>query len=198
MEECEKQYYTRKHCYDGIWQGKDLMKAMLKNEEYRVQPCLQVINREFYLKHNLSFYDGIIHEDNLFNFQCILSAEKVGYISKQFFYRRYREGSTMTRTVTFAHTYGYFRCYLEMYQFFRNIALSEDCQEAALEILSRVLWGARNNYKKLDIEERNTIYGLPLHERTLFRLYVSNVCELKENWERVKRDKENLKPSPTE
>ena len=190
--ESNKNYYIRKHHYAGIWRGKDLMAAMLKNEEYRVQVSLQLIKRTYYEHNGLSFYEGIVHEDNIFNYQCMLNAERTGYIPRQFFYRRYRAGSIMTKRVSFANAYGYFCCFLEMERCLTRLNLDDTCKGAALEIMYRVLWGARNSFKQLSAEEKNTIYGLPLHERMLFRLYVSNVCDLKENWEQAKRDKENL------
>ena len=98
----------------------------------------------------------------------------------------------MTQKVSFAHSYGYFCCYLEMQRYFLTLSLDEGSEAAALEIIYRALWGARNSFRQLTEEEKYSVYGLPLYLRTVFRLYVSNVCDLRLKWDQAKRDKENL------
>ena len=100
-----------------IYTGKQMLKEMHANEEYRVSPCLQMINKGFIENYNLKFEEGIIHEDNLFTYKCILNAGRVGYIHECFFKRRYRNDSVMTKKTTFEHVYGYFKCFVKMQDF---------------------------------------------------------------------------------
>lgn len=54
----------------------------------------RLYRREFLLKNNLLFPEGIIHEDEEFSFKSLMLAEKVKYIeSYKFYYRTSREGS---------------------------------------------------------------------------------------------------------
>ena len=66
---------------------------MVENGEYCVQSKLTVYQREYLKRINLKFYPGILHEDNLFNFFCILQAEKVRHVNTAYFHRLVREDS---------------------------------------------------------------------------------------------------------
>lgn len=185
-DECSEQvetyrnYYSRTHEYSGVYTGKLLMKEMLANEEYRVSPCLQMVRREHFIHNDCWFYEGIIHEDNYFNFRCMYSADRAAYIGKSLFRRRVRPDSTMTSNLSFAHVYGYFCCYLKMSEYLQNIEHDED-SEAALEISYRALSNARNVFSKLRADERFSYWGLKLYERTLFRAYVLDIDSVKRN-----------------
>ncbi|MDO4341084.1 MAG: glycosyltransferase, partial [Eubacteriales bacterium] len=186
-EHCEesveiyKEYYVRKHPYPGLYPGAALMRDMLSHEEYRVSPCLQLIKRSHFLKHDLWFCEGIIHEDNIFNYCCMLSADKTGYIGRSLFNRRIRPDSVMTSQTSFHHVYGYFYSYIKMNDFIQNTVLESDNAKAALEILSRVLKNARTAYSKLPEDEKYSALGLPHYQQTLFKLYVSDVEQAKKD-----------------
>lgn len=176
--EANKKYYLRKQSYKGIYRGEELMCTMMNHGEYRVSPCLQLIKRQHFIEHDLWFYKGIVHEDNLFNYKCMLKATRVSHIQKALFNRRYRPSSTMTVKVSFAHVYGYFRCYLEMYDFYRENTFHVDCEEEILEVLYRVLYNVRKGYSNLEDDEKYAIKALPLLEQKLFKWYVSDFCDL--------------------
>lgn len=74
-------YYERKYEYPDIYTGKQMLKEMHANEEYRVSPCLQMINKGFIENYNLKFEEGIIHEDNLFTYKCIFERWSSGLYS---------------------------------------------------------------------------------------------------------------------
>ena len=69
------------------------------------------------IENDISFYSGIIHEDNLFSFCTILSANKVWYDSKEFYVRRVRDDSIMTKDKTSEDIYDNFVCIKMMIQF---------------------------------------------------------------------------------
>ncbi|AGK58149.1 glycosyl transferase family protein [Hyphomicrobium denitrificans 1NES1] len=90
-------YYPRKAEYPDILEGPSMLVQMVNKGDYKVSPCLQMISTEFLRKKNARFYEGIIHEDNLFSLQVILQARRVGHMNSTFFHRRVRPGSTMTK-----------------------------------------------------------------------------------------------------
>lgn len=51
--------------------------------------------RAFLKQYNLSFYEGILNEDHLFHFECMMYANKVGVLNTPLYYRRVRRGSIM-------------------------------------------------------------------------------------------------------
>lgn len=56
---------------------------MKQNKDYRPSVFLQFINKNFYIKYGLSFYLGILQEDNLFSFIAILLAKKNKLFKKE-------------------------------------------------------------------------------------------------------------------
>ena len=57
---------------------------------------LYMVKREVIEKNTLSFYEGILHEDELFTTQIFLSSHSMIYANAFYYNRRYRENSIMT------------------------------------------------------------------------------------------------------
>lgn len=189
--EQNREYYIRKHLYEEkSYAGVDLLVALLKNEEYRTSVCLQMINKKFFVEKDLWFYEGILHEDNLFTFKCMLSAEKSAHINSVLFYRRYRQESIMTTKTTFAHAYGYFLCYLEMLKFYESLPVERNNEMSVLELLHRIMHSAQNSFGNVEQEEQMAVMGLSKKMQMLFRLYVAEIGCLKKS---LVSTRENLK-----
>lgn len=107
-------YYRREDRYPGVMPGERLLTEMAHNKEWRPSACLQLIRTRFYGQAGLSFYDGILHEDNLFSFRCALAAPKVAYLPSALYSRRVRAGSLVTSEKGVAHLRGFLITYLEM------------------------------------------------------------------------------------
>lgn len=74
----------------------------LKNPFYLFEENIEVWNkiykRDFILKNDLYFEEGMIHEDDLFTLRVFLSTNKIKFLDKyHYFYRIEREGSIITR-----------------------------------------------------------------------------------------------------
>lgn len=93
---------------DTVDDGANILEGLLDKKLYRSSACLVFINKEFYIKSGLGFYEGIIHEDELFTPQLYLNAERVGRIDKPFYKRRFREDSIMSSTFSMKNMNAYF------------------------------------------------------------------------------------------
>ena len=80
----EEKIYTRIHKYPSECKGEDLFRQMIDNKEYITSVPIQLVTREFLEDNSLMFYEGIIHEDELFVFKCLLLAIRAGYIDNTF------------------------------------------------------------------------------------------------------------------
>ena len=60
-------------------------------------------------ENSIRFYEGILHEDNLFSMQCITLAKRVMCISDKLYMRRVRAESIMTGVKGFRSSYGYYK-----------------------------------------------------------------------------------------
>ena len=172
-------YYKRKFSYEEVRTGPQLMHDMSENNEYRVSPCLQLINRQHFVNNDLWFIEGIVHEDEAFNFKSMLAAKKVKHYKKILFHRRFRSGSTMTSKTTFANAYGYFRSFIDMIQTYKKTDLNIPENKTAQKIINSVLSSARNRYAQLQNEELFCIEGVPSKQALLFNYYIKDWVDLK-------------------
>ena len=118
-------YYKRKKTYEGIYIGREFAEKIMKNGDFRPSACLQMIRREWLLENNLRFYEGIIHEDNLFTLQSMMLAEKVMFLDQGYYQRRVREDSIITTEKGVKNAVGYFVCIMEMGKFLIDKELEE-------------------------------------------------------------------------
>lgn len=79
--------------YSEVYDGLKFYSLSVDNGDYYPSCCMIIFKREIILENNLRFAEGIIHEDNLFNFELITSCERVAVLNEPLYYRRYREGS---------------------------------------------------------------------------------------------------------
>lgn len=87
--------YIRKQTYPGVYTGADLFVQMLKNDEYRSPVQYYFYNNSFLDYHQLRFHEGILHEDEEFNFFALLNAQRVAHISDVLYHHRFRVDSIM-------------------------------------------------------------------------------------------------------
>ena len=87
--------YIRKQFYPGVYTGADLFTQMLKNDEYRSPVQYYFYKRSFLDDHQLRFHEGILHEDEEFNFFALLYAQRVAHISDVLYHHRFRVDSIM-------------------------------------------------------------------------------------------------------
>ncbi len=160
-----------------VYQGSEIYISMVQHEEFRSPVWFQFFNREFYLKNNFSFYEGILHEDELFTFQSMLNASRAGYLPQALYYRRYRSDSIMSEHASFSNVYGYFIVYLEMLRFLFSQNYSGLLAETIPQDIKRILIDARRYYVKLSPEEQQSALALPPAQRHIFEACIADLSE---------------------
>lgn len=101
--------YDRCHVVDEkkVYLGINIFDQQIKDKVYNAQPCLNFIRADFLAEHQLLFYPHIIHEDELFTSVLYIQAQRVMYISRKFYIRRFRSQSTMTTEFSWKNVEGY-------------------------------------------------------------------------------------------
>lgn len=182
FEDCAKNdmdsYYARKNEYSDIYSGIDLMKKMSDNGEYRASACLQIIDREFYIKNNLNFINGILHEDNAFTFKCLLNAKRASHIQRRLYKRRVRSTSITTMSVTYRHVYGLFKCYENMIMTYLDKDISLKYLENISTIIKALKYVIRIKYKELDDVNKLVLEQMNPVDREVFNSIVLKDLEL--------------------
>lgn len=127
--------YHRWHSYNGVASGIELLCELVKNGDYKVTPCQQLVRREHLTSNNISFLYGILYEDNLFTFQNILLASRVGVSGDAYYIRRLRANSIVTKPRGFENMYGYLMCYYHMMLFVSTRHFSVQQEQYIKEII---------------------------------------------------------------
>ncbi len=147
--------YVRRHDYSQIMSGVEYIHKLELYGEYQPSVCLQMIKRELLEKNGISFYNGILHEDNLYTFSTLLKAERVTHVPCKFYHRRYHSGSIVTAKTSFNHCYGYFVSYIEMLKLLNTVnGIDPTLKKDLYDILYRIIGNAKNAYMKIPVEEK--------------------------------------------
>lgn len=155
--------YKRKDYVDfhQIYTGETVLNILIDKKGYTSSACLSVIRASYLKEVNLCFYPGIIHEDELFTFLLYLQARRVMCVPQEFFKRRFREDSIMTRRFSKKNIDGYFVVSDELLEYASNHPMAKFTIDKYLgKMLDAAVWEA---------------HVLPVAER----IYVARQCMLK-------------------
>jgi glycosyltransferase involved in cell wall biosynthesis len=100
--------------------GRALFLALERCGEYRVPVPFQLLRRKHLEDHGIRFFPRILHEDDLFTFQSLLSAKRAARVNDLHYVRRVRAGSIMTSAPAAESAAGYAVCVREMFRFVRE------------------------------------------------------------------------------
>ena len=191
-------YYQRKNDYSGVWKGTALFTSFIEHNEFKPSACLQLLKRSFLEKSRIIFYEGILHEDNLFTMQCLLKALRTGYLDERLYRRRVHEDSIMTEKRGIKNAYGYFVGIMEMIHSASNCG--EILDERYLEALERQLsiMGdvAANFIREIpqgDVTRYTKDYSVA--DRMMFHVLVYKISRMKQevaDTRKSERDRKNL------
>ncbi|MCD7886636.1 MAG: glycosyltransferase [Clostridiales bacterium] len=167
--------YTRSRAYDGVYDGATLLRKFSEEGKYAVSACLQILRTNFVRENTISFLPGIIYEDNPFTFEVLLKAKRTSHLQRAYFHRRIREGSIVTKQVTFFNVYSYYRCFRAMLQTYYETesSLTPENRSIALRRVAVILRNAQNDYAKMSAEYEGSELGLRENLFT-FRTLVCN------------------------
>lgn len=137
-------HYRRTHDYSGITNGQLMFQQMQKNQEFFPSVCMQLFRKRFINENGIRFYDGILHEDNLFSLQCAMLAARVNYIHTAYFRRHMRSGSIMTVPKSMKNVEGYMIVYAQMLYFVHDHPLDETIFPQLSAFLYSSIWESAN------------------------------------------------------
>ncbi len=154
--------YIRSGKYDSVYEGERLFTEMKRNDEYRSAVPLLFIRKSFLDEVNLSFHEGILHEDELFTFVLLMKCRRAGHLPESLYHRRIRSGSIMTTSGNENQFRGLQTVLEEMVSFYlenENLHKNQEVKNHLVHIFNITL----KRYKELSVEHR-----------------VRNKCRLKE------------------
>ena len=81
------------HVGDSIFNWQDVKDFVFK---ITVTPWSKLYNREFIIKNNIRFPEGLVFDDNVFFFDVLFSAERITFLREHLFKRRWYSSSSTT------------------------------------------------------------------------------------------------------
>jgi glycosyltransferase involved in cell wall biosynthesis len=82
--------------YSGVLSGKELFQKWMAVWDWMPSQPRFFYEREFLQRNNLKFPEGMLHEDEIFTFDVLISANRIRVTCDRFFIRRFRQASIMT------------------------------------------------------------------------------------------------------
>ena len=185
-------YYERNERYEGVYLGSSYMLESWRNGDWYPSPCMQMARLSLLLDSGITFEKGIIHEDNLYTWSCLLNANRVAFLNEPLYLRRIREGSTMTKPTRAENALGYFRCGVRALEYSEQVAsLRVPERDAFIEVIDSWFANASDQWLAFDETEKTRADSL-LHDLDLiaFREFVVRRAELKVEHGNAVRDAE--------
>lgn len=175
-----KDYYRRPSMFEDVVSGPELFAKMENLHLYRPSACLQMPKRKMLLENNICFYEGIVHEDNLFSLQTIFSAARTKHIATPFYKRRVRGESIMTDGQEFRRSYGYYVCISEFNKFLKQFDFQDKEIIRAINHRCYVMQGnAVRAIKTLSLEQLDELLSeYPMETQIEYSMLVKRVVEV--------------------
>lgn len=112
--------YDNREDICGNMTGRELLVRFAETDSFCVSPAMQLIRRDFLESSGIRFYEGIVHEDNLFTCMMLAHARRAAFMNEPLYVRRVRPGSTMTEERGIKHVYGHFKSAYELEAWLRT------------------------------------------------------------------------------
>lgn len=177
-----------------ISDGKTYFFEITKNKEFSPMVWLNIYRKDFLNSHQITFSEGLIHEDEEFTAKCLAKAQRVAYFPYDFYRYRFREGSISKLS---GHKYlnpKSLPSFIKIIKNLQALAESSSAREIKLyytviskchiEILRRLQYRKKNHLLQIDqnwktISEQTDFKNLPLKfkipaYRLLLKLILTN------------------------
>jgi len=136
----ENKEMLQKHSgYNRLCTGQDLFVKLCHDNQVIDEVWRQLLSRRFIEENRLYFYEGILHEDNLFSVICAMKAQKVFYLKHELYVYRRREDSITSR-MNVHRMESCFIVFIELYKFWYRNTFTTEVNEAFGEYL-KILYG---------------------------------------------------------
>ena len=170
-----KEYYKRS-CVDGeVLPGTALLRKLEETHDYKTSGWLNMYRTNMIRNNHITFYPGIIHEDNAFTFLAFIYSLRAEYINQVYYIRRVRAGSIMTSNKSLKNVVGYTVACYQMLDRISGLEVEEADKESVIRRIQITLNNAAailNTLSEDDIE--GDTKKLDLQKRTLLDVMVRN------------------------
>lgn len=121
--DCEDDGSANKYRRSRIYKtqhGRNLLAELLMNDEYRTAVPLSFMKRGYLRDNKICFYEGILHEDELFTFLVFNADGIVAHCHEELYARRIRPASIMTASSADKRYYSMLTVYFQLAEMYRD------------------------------------------------------------------------------
>lgn len=155
------------HEYLGIYSGRELFCLFAREKNIKLEVWRQLFRKDLLLQNGICFYEGILHEDNLFSFFCAMKAKKVMNIKKEYYIYRQR-GHSIMATMNEHRVISLYIVLLEIFKYWNTHEFSPYENEAISYFFESIYCSFQNNRNFFHAFNSITLGSYP--ERFLFEL----------------------------
>ena len=169
--EINRKQYKRILNDERIYTGQELFAELKQHRAYiaSVQSCM--LRRDAFLKHDLWFRPGIIHEDEMWMLSALMPLSRCGCINRILYRYRIRNNSLTFSPVSFSHVNSLFAGIQEVKQLLQE-PQNEQIREQLVEHVLYLQEKASEEYRLCSQEEQQKRKELNPGERFLFEQIV--------------------------
>lgn len=178
--------------YEDVYNGQEMFCHFAAEKKMKIEAWRQFYRKDFLIENEIYFYEGILHEDNLFSFLCAMKAQRVMNINKEYYIYRQHSGTIMS-TMSEYKMKSVYIILLEIFRYWNN-SIFPDSVNHAISYYFEALYSAFIYYKNLCQDYRNLEVG-SYAEKELYKLIIGdhaqkNIASLsKEKIEKLKETK---------
>lgn len=147
-------YYHRKKSYGGPMTGQTMFTEQMENDDLCDSAALVAVKREWMTDNSLLFRQGMIYEDCLFVFECIMAAKKVMHMNRPLLIYRVRDDSTMTSMPVYKNIKSRLICYYEILGYALSHDLQPEVSAAVAKFAGMVMRHLKDMDRRVTVEER--------------------------------------------
>ena len=178
-----KYFYSRKYNYSMILNGIEMFLKMKQKEEYRPCVCLHFYSKKFYINVGLSFFPGILHEDNIFSLIALLNAKKTIHINQSYYKYRVHINS-LAKSFNINNLFGYLIIYCEIQKLMENYNIKNELKSAIINEINEIKQKIIKIHKIISEEEKNLL----LKKITIYQeIQYKNIIQLNDKFDLEKK-----------
>lgn len=141
---------------DGLYTGEAYFEELVFTDSIIFTAWSKLIKRKFLIENHILFHNGILYEDILFTFQCLINAKKVYSLNRKLYVYRVRESSIMTNKVSNKNIESYIINICELTELYLKNSFSPQMNHAVEGYIQKVVKEYISTYRKWENKESDT------------------------------------------
>lgn len=136
------------HVGNGRYKAREFFMDSVKENSIVYSAWSKLYRRDFIMKENIRFINGIRYEDIVFCFLCMMKADTVYCIPDKKYVYRIRDNSIMTKKTDGKNIMDYFQIIYYLIQYYLSHSFDDELEKAIEKYIHKVYRDFLNAYRK--------------------------------------------------